>query len=81
MILMLILLSVLKHFMILCCCLQFCQSFCLSIDSLLNINGPDHHLLSATMETDREAILSQLAEPLQFIHNLDLSHVFEHYYR
>ena len=32
-------------------------------------------------EHQREAMLLNFAEPLQFLHNLDLAHVFEHYYR
>ena len=32
-------------------------------------------------EHEREALLSQLAEPLQFLHCLDLAHVLEFYYR
>ena len=32
-------------------------------------------------EHQRETMLMHFAEPLQFIHNLDIAHVFEHYYR
>ena len=32
-------------------------------------------------ENQRETMLMHFAEPLQFIHNLDIAHVFEHYYR
>ena len=35
----------------------------------------------AVGEHQRETMLMHFAEPLQFIHNLDIAHVFEHYYR
>ncbi len=43
------------------------------------LQGPGPRELLA--EHQREQLLLQLAEPLQFLHSLDLIHVFEHYYR
>lgn len=43
--------------------------------------GKDTQRFQYIGEHQREAMLLHLAEPLQFLHNLDISHVFEHYYR
>lgn len=43
--------------------------------------GEGGDLCSSLREHQREALLLQLAEPLQFLHTLDLMHIFEYYYR
>ena len=61
--------------------LQFCEMLCLCIDSLMNTACRDATRFQSVGENQRETMLMHFAEPLQFIHNLDIAHVFEHYYR
>ena len=43
--------------------------------------GSSGERVKALEEHQREALLKQLTEPLQFLHSLDLIHIFEYYYR
>ncbi|CAI8007075.1 Cullin-9, partial [Geodia barretti] len=61
--------------------LRFCEILCRCIDSLMNTACRDAARFQSVGEHQREAMLMHFAEPLQFIHNLDIAHVFEHYYR
>ena len=45
------------------------------------VSKESHRLHLNIRESKREALLLRLAEPLQFMHSLDLAHIFEHYYR
>lgn len=54
---------------------------CLCVDILMDCAGRESQHLQHITETERETILFHLAEPLQFFHNLDIAHVFEHFYR
>ena len=61
---------------------QFSESLCLCIESLMDCGSKESHRLHLNIsESKREALLLRLAEPLQFMHSLDLAHIFEHYYR
>ena len=48
---------------------------------LLDKAGRESERLLLLSESVKEKILLQLSEPLQFLHNLDIAHVFEHFYR
>ena len=61
--------------------LQFCELLCLCIDSLMDGGGRDSPRFQHLGEHQRETMLLHFAEPLQFLHNLDIAHIFEHYYR
>ena len=45
------------------------------------VSKESHRFHPHISESKREVLLLRLAEPLQFMHSLDLAHVFEHYYR
>ena len=60
---------------------KICEALSLSIDSLLDVAGKDSGKFQAMTITDREQWLARLAQPLHFLRNLDLAHVFEHFYR
>ena len=51
------------------------------MDCLASTNTPTVPQLRSLGEHEREELLMQLAEPLQFLHSLDFVHVFEYYYR
>ena len=60
---------------------KFCERLCVCIDSLLDSFGKDAPRFKNIGENQREVMLLKLAEPLQFLHGLDIANVFEHYYR
>ena len=60
---------------------QLTERLCLCIHSLLDPSGKDSQYFQQLSESRREEMLLHLAEPLQFLHCLDLAHVFEYYYR
>ena len=60
---------------------RFCERLCTCIDSLLDLFGRDAPRFRNISEHQREVMLLKLAEPLQFLHGLDIAYVFEHYYR
>lgn len=60
---------------------RFCERLCASIDALLDCFGRDAPKFKTITENQREVMLLKLAEPLQFLHGLDIAYVFEHYYR
>ena len=47
----------------------------------MDVAGKDTLRFQYFGEHQRETILLHFAEPLQFLHTLDIAHVFEHYYR
>ena len=63
------------------CVLQLCEVLCACIDTLLDKAGRESERLLLLGESVKEKILLHLSEPLQFLHNLDIAHVFEHFYR
>ena len=60
---------------------KFRERLCTCIDSLLDSAGKDATKFKNIGENQREVMLLKLAEPLQFLHGLDIANVFEHYYR
>ena len=60
---------------------KFCERLCTCIDGLLDLFGKDAPRFKNIGENQREVMLLKLAEPLQFLHGLDIANVFEHYYR
>ena len=61
--------------------LQLCELLCLSINMLMDMTGKESSHLQQLSESSREKVLLHLAEPLQFLHNLDIASIFEHFYK
>jgi p53-associated parkin-like cytoplasmic protein len=57
--------------------IKFCEIFSLIIDMLMDASNKDIRHLS---DSQRESLVIHMSFPLQFIHNLDMSHVFEYFY-
>ena len=52
---------------------RLCELLCLCIDSLMDAAGKDTQRFQYIGEHQRETMLLHLAEPLQFLHNLDIT--------
>lgn len=53
----------------------------LPVDLMMDPLSKQASMFRTFGEHRKEALLSQLAEPLQFLHTLDLVHILEFYYR
>jgi hypothetical protein len=60
---------------------EVCETMALAIDALLDKAGKDSSQFQHLGEGERERRLRELAQPLHCLRDLDLAHVFEHFYR
>ena len=60
---------------------EVCETVALAIDALLDKAGKDSSHFQHLGEGERERQLRELAQPLHCLRDLDLAHVFEHFYR